>query len=37
MWGKERVTKIYPPCDTTDIMKEIKLTEKREDILVSFA
>lgn len=27
MWGDKRVTKIYPPCDTRDIMDKINLTD----------
>lgn len=37
MWGKCRVTKIYPPCDTSDIMDKVSLETPRKNILVSFA
>ena len=37
MWGEQNVTKIYPPCDTSDIIAQTSLTSKRENLLVSFA
>jgi alpha-1,2-mannosyltransferase len=37
MWGQCNVTKIYPPCDTSEIMEKIPLDAPRENILVSFA
>lgn len=37
MWGSSNVTKIYPPCDTTDIMNKVSITSPRKNILVSFA
>lgn len=40
MWDPKRVTKIYPPCDTTDITNNISLTSSnndRENLLISFA
>jgi alpha-1,2-mannosyltransferase len=37
MWGTCTVTKIYPPCDTSDIMEKVSLDKPRKNILVSFA
>ena len=37
MWGKRGVKKIYPPCDTSDIISQTNLDQPRENILVSFA
>jgi alpha-1,2-mannosyltransferase len=37
MWGDKHVRKIYPPCDTTDIINCVSLDGKRSNYLVSFA
>jgi alpha-1,2-mannosyltransferase len=37
MWGSKNVDLIYPPCDTTDIIKLISLDVPRNNIMVSFA
>lgn len=38
LWNKgEKIKTIYPPCDTSEFIKNISLTKPRENMMISFA
>jgi alpha-1,2-mannosyltransferase len=37
LWGTQNVALIYPPCDTSDIVRAVDLMGVKKNIIVSFA